>query len=256
MIDIFDIIHQRTSIRKYQDSPVPDQVLEKILAGGQRAPFTGQQCTVILTTDPDKRQKVAEWLGYLPREAPVYMLFCVDFRRLRRIVARYQRELSFANIALLWWGIQDVCYFAENVVIAGQAMGLGSCFMGGTPWRSDELCDLFQIPQMVFPIVGLVMGYPAEQPAPRARIPLKYVVHRDRYHDLTEQQLTEAIQVMDLDVLKEGYYRKYTTGFRHMEGEPELSDEEYTYGEHTSRKFGTGFGEDLRNRLARQGIAL
>lgn len=254
--DLFDLFHSRTSIRQYQDRPVPEQVLEQILAAGQRAPYTGQQCSVILTTDPEKRNTVGEWLGFLPRAAPVYMLFCVDFRRLERIVEQHGRQLSFANIALLWWGIQDVCYFAENVVVAATGLGLGTCFMGGTPWRSDELCELFEIPRMVFPVVGMVAGYPDESPTPRARIPLQYVVHRDRYRDLSPEELAEAIHIMDDDVLREGYYQKYTTGFRHLEGEPQLSDEEYTYGEHTSRKFGTGFGEDLRGRLSRQGINL
>ena len=255
-MDVFELLHQRASIRRFEERGVPEEIIEKILGAGQRAPYTGQQCSVIVTTDPEKRKQVGEWLGYLPRSAPLYLLFCVDFRRLGKIVARYGRELRFANIALLWWGIQDVCYFAENVVLAGEAHGLGSCFMGGTPWRSDELCALFEIPQWVFPVVGLVMGYPAEHPAPRARLPLHSVIHRDRYRDLTEPELTEAIEIMNLDILREGYYQKYTTDFRHKPGEPELSDEEYTYGEHTSRKFGTDFGQDLRDRLARQGIAL
>jgi nitroreductase len=257
--DLFDVIDRRASIRQYEDRPVADDILQKVVSAGQRAPYAGQLYTIIVTSDPVKRQAVGELLGALPRKAPVLMLFCVDFRRLNKFVRRYKREIRMANSGLLWWGIQDACYAAENVVLAAEALGLGSCFLGGTPWQSRGLCELFSIPQEVFPVVGLVLGYAAEHPEPRPRLPLKFVVHWDGYHDLTEEDVTEALAVMDAGILHEGYYNKYQTAFRRLQGEPELSDEEYTYGEHTSRKFATiwdNFGQDLRDNLASQGIAL
>lgn len=230
-----------------------------LVGAGQRAPYSGQLCSVIVSTDSGKRNAVSEWLGVLPKQAPLFMLFCVDLRRLHKFVSGQGRQVMLADSALLWLGIQDVCYFAENVVLAAEGLGLGSCFQGGVPWFSRELCALFSVPERVFPVVGLVVGYPAEHPKPRVRIPLKFILHEDGYHDLTEEEVSEALSIMDADVLREDYYKKILTQFRHMEGEPELSDDEYTYGEHTSRKFGTRsgrWGRDLRDNLLQQGIGL
>jgi nitroreductase len=257
--DVFDVIDRRASIRKYEDRPVPDHVVEQVAAAGQRAPFTGQLYSMIFTSDPEKRQAVGEWLGALPRKAPVFMLFCVDFRRLNRFVTRYGREVMMATSGLLWWGIQDVCYVAENIVLAAEAKGLGTCFLGGTPWVSEPLCRIFSIPQQVFPVVGLVMGYPAEAPEPRSRIPLRFVLHKDAYRDLTEDDVSGALAVMDAGLLREGYFHKYQSGFRTLKGEPVLSDQEYGYGEHTARKFSSiweTFGYDLKQNLLKQGIEL
>jgi FMN reductase (NADPH) len=257
--DLFNLIHRRASTRRFEDRPVPDDIVERLLAAGQRAPYTGQLYSVIVTADPEKRNLVSDWLGPLPRRAPLFLLFCVDFRRLDKFAVRYRRQVILGGAALLWWGIQDTTYVAENVVLAAEALGLGSCFLGGTPWYSGELCELFSIPERVFPVVGLVVGHPAEHPEPRPRIPLKFVVHQEHYHDLTEEEVTEALSVMDAGILREGYYKKYNTAFRHLKGEPELSDEDYTYGEHTSRKFGTYWdtlGRDLRENLRKQGIKL
>lgn len=257
--DLFDTITRRTSIRHYEDRDVSDEVIQTIVAAGQRAPYAGQLYSIIVTSDSRKRLAVGELLGALPRKAPVFMLFCVDFRRLNKFVERYGREVLLASSGLLWWGIQDVCYVAENVVLAAEALGLGSCFLGGTPWQSPGLCQIFSIPQQVFPVVGLVLGYPAEHPEPRPRIPIKFVLHKDKYYDLSEDDVTEALAVMDAGILREGYYKKYQTAFRRLGGEQELSEDEYTYGEHTSRKFSSvweSFGYDLRTNLSKQGIEI
>ena len=254
--DLFEVIGRRASIRRYEERPVPDETIEKLVVAGQRAPYAGQLYSIIVTTDSEKREAMGELMGALPRRAPVFMLFCVDFRRLNRFVKRYGREVVLATSGLLWWGIQDVCYAAENTVLAAEALGLGSCFVGATPWHSRKVCALFSIPQGVFPVVALVLGYPAEKPEPRPRIPTKFVLHRDQYRDLTEEDITEALAVMDAGLLREGYYKKYQIAWR-VQNESHVSEEEYAYGEHTSRKFSSGWlalGYDLKQNLFDQGI--
>ena len=66
---------------------------------------------------------------------------------------------------------------AENMVIAAESLGMGSCFLGMTPYRAERIQKQYQLPKRVFPLVELVMGYPAEEfPAPAALSTQVYAV--------------------------------------------------------------------------------
>jgi len=76
---------------------------------------------------------------------------------------------------------------AENMVMAGESLGLGSCFLGAAPYRADKIAKKYQLPPRVFPMVQLAMGYPAENPPPRPRYPLEFTLFEDVYPELTDE---------------------------------------------------------------------
>jgi len=98
---------------------------------------------------------------------------------------------------LLLLGMQDAALMAENMVIAAESLGMGSCFLGGMPFNSDALIEKFKLPKRVFPMVGLTMGFPAENPPPRPRYPLDFVLFENEYPDFTQDQIQAAMRVMD-----------------------------------------------------------
>ena len=71
------------------------------------------------------------------------------------------------DLSLLLFGIQDAALMAENMVIAAESLGLGSCFLGAAPYIAAEIIKEYKLPQRVFPLVQLAIGYPAENPPPR-----------------------------------------------------------------------------------------
>jgi nitroreductase len=231
------ILHHR-SIRKFEDKDVSDTILEEIVRAGQQAPFTGQMYSVIVCKDEEKKKKVAQYLG-LADKAPVFMLFCADFRRLETFIAAKGRQNQMEEIALLIFGVQDVAYMAQNVVTAAESLGLGTCFLGGALWVR-ELAYLFDLPERVVPIVGMVLGWPAQNPPVRPRIPLTCVLHYGSYHDLTDGEVDEALEVMDAGLIREGYYKKLQAKIP-IEGEDEETYDTYGWGEHVSRKYGSAF---------------
>ncbi len=231
------ILHHR-SIRRFTDKEVPDETIEKIVRAGQQAPFTGQTYSVIVCKDKEKKKKVAAHLGLADR-APVFMLFCADFRRLEKFIAAKGRENQMEEVGLLIFGVQDVAYMAQNVVTAAESEGLGTCFLGGALWV-EELAEIFGLPERVIPIVGMVVGWPAEDPPVRPRIPLKCVLHYETYHDLTDEEVSEALKVMDAGLIREGYYKKLQAKIQ-VEGEDKETYDTYGWGEHVSRKYGSAF---------------
>ena len=128
---------------------------------------------------------------------------------------------------------------AENMVIAAESLGLGSCFLGGIPYKSKEIIRKYRLPERVFPLVGLAMGYPASNPPVRPRFPLEFTLFEDEYPQFTEENIRQAMQVMDEGYLAQDYYRKANYIIPLEDGRPEVfTFENYSWTEHISRKIG------------------
>src|SRR5512136_327078 len=176
------------SVRKYTSEKPSDEVVETIVRAGQQAPFASQLYSVLL-----KR-------GKAPFGAPLWFTICVDLYRLERFMKLRGWEVKTNDLSLLFFGIQDAAYMAQNMVVAGESLGLFSCFLGEARYMDDKIALDFKLPPGVFPLVQLVMGYPAEEFPPRPRWPLSFTLFEDQYPEFTDEQVAEAMKVMD-----EGY---------------------------------------------------
>lgn len=256
---VLENLLNRASIRRFKDQDVADHVIETIVRAGQQAPFTGQMYSVVVTKDQAKREQMAQLFGRLPTAGPVFMLVCVDFRRLEKFITSKGRTNSFHDDWMMILGIQDASYFAQNMVTAAESLGLGSVFLGSAPWYTERLAEIFALPPRVWPMVGLVLGYPDEHPAARPRIPLDNVLHWDDYHELDEQGVARSLSVMDAGLIREGYYRSLNGKIPlHNSEEDKVTYNEYGWSEHISRKYGQGGvrAADMKAILAKQGVHL
>jgi len=160
---------------------------------------------------------------------------------------------------MLVFGIQDAAYMAENMVIAAESLGLSSCFLGSAPYMAERIAKEFKLPKRVFPLVQLVMGYPAEEYPPRPRFPLSFTLFEDEYPRFSDEQVADAMRVMDEGYLAQGYYRKQKAKIR-LEGDrPEtFTYDTYSWTEHISRKWGQWFSdpEELLEQLKLRGFDL
>ncbi len=246
---VLEKLFNRKSIRSYTDQEVSDEILHTIVRAGHQAPFAYQLCSVLLS-----RQRQQN-----PFDAPMLFTICVDSHRFELIMERRGWKLLQNDLSLLLFGIQDAAYVAENMVIAAESLGLGSCFLGFTPYRSDKIIAQYQLPSRVFPLVGLAMGYPAENPPVRPRYPLEFSLFEDRYPEFSEEQIRSAMQVMDEGYLAQDYYRKANYIIPLEEGKSEAyTFENYGWTEHISRKVGQWLRspEELVEQLEKCGFDL
>ncbi|MDP2871467.1 MAG: nitroreductase family protein [Bacillota bacterium] len=249
----------RASVRQFEPREVPREVVERLARAGQQAPFTGQMYSLVVTGDPEKRRRLSDVFGPLVLRAPLFMLVCIDFRKLERFIAYRGRTNRTDDLGMLFVGIQDASYAAQNIVLAAEAEGLGSCFLGAAPFRAADLIPLFKLPKRVYPLVGLVLGYPAERPAARPRIPLDNCLFWEEYQDLSEQQVAAAMAVMDAGLIREGYYAKLNAKIPLVRGDDPVGYDEYGWSEHVSRKYGergAARAAALLDTLRRQGVNL
>jgi len=217
------------SIRKYSDQMPSDEVIETIVRTGQQAPFAYQCYSILLSRNR----------GQNPYKAPLLFTICLDPHKFELIMTKRNWKLITNDLAFLVLGIQDAALMAENMVIAGRSLGLGSCFLGNPPHRAEEIAKEYDLPKRVFPLVQLVMGYPAEDPPPRPRYPLKFVLFEDKYYKLDQNTISKAMKQMDQGYLAQNYYRNLKAKIP-LKGDREetFTYDNYSWTEHICRKLG------------------
>lgn len=177
-----DAILRRRSVRRFRPDPVPDDLLRLVLEAGTLAPTGGnmQPWEFLLVEDPAMKEALVNetYSGYYSgpgnpqrwiASAPVLIVLLCNFKR---TLARYGE--SALKIAPL-----DVAAAAENMILTAAHNGLGSCWVAG--FREEEVCRLLGLPELVRPMGLLPIGWPAEEPAAKPRLPLRLITHRDRY---------------------------------------------------------------------------
>ena len=234
--DIFQIINERRSIRTFRDKPIPDDVLKKIIEAGLKAPFAAQLCSIIYTKDKEKA-KALEIFTY--PTAPVTLVFFVDVNRLEKIMRARGHEYTHDDMMSLWLGIQDVSLIVENLTLAAEAMGLGSVLLGVAPIRAEKIAEVFKVPERVFPVVGMSLGYPdlSDETEVRPRFPLQQSAFEDEYRDHSEEDIRNCIEKMDSGYIAQGYYIKKKIKIPLGDREDNVGYDKYSWSEHISRKF-------------------
>jgi len=237
---VIDTMMQRKSIRKYTSQQPDADVLETIVRAGQQAPFAYQLGSVIMSRDREHN----------PFSAPLLFTICMDMHRFELIMAQRGWKVAANDLSILILGIQDATLMAENMVVAAESLGLGSCFLGAWPYMAKKLRRQYKIPERVFPVVGLTMGYPAENPPTRPRYPLNVHMFEEEYPQLDDSTIQQAMQAMDDGYLAQDYYRNANYMIP-LSGDHQetFTFDNYSWTEHISRKLGL-WQRDSRSILA------
>jgi FMN reductase (NADPH) len=244
---VLDTLLQRKSTRKYTDEMPSDEVIHTIVRTGQQAPFAFQMGSLLLSRARQRH----------PFKAPLLFTVCVDSHRHELVMQRRGWKMATNDLSLLFFGIQDAAYMAENMVAAAESLGLGSCFIGNAPYRAEEIIQEYKLPKRVFPLVQLVMGYPAEERPPRPRYPLDFSLFEGEYPEFSEAHIQRAMQEMDEGYIAQDYYKRVGLMIKLQEGQEEkYTFESYGWTEHISRKTGQWLRnpEDILSQLEKCGF--
>jgi len=173
-MDLFEAIRNRRSVRAFKPEPVSDELLNKILEAARWAPSAGncQPSDFIIVKDPEVKKDlcVAALYQDFIEEAPVNIVVCANEERSAGTYGNRGRRL---------YCLLDAAAATQNLLLAVHALGLGACWIGA--FRDEEVAKALNLPEWVRPIAIIPIGYPAEEPSPTTRIPLKNLVHRERY---------------------------------------------------------------------------
>ncbi len=201
MNDVLRTIHERKSVRVFEERPIEAADKDTILLAATAAPSAGNQqlYTIIDITDQSLLDKLSISCDDQPfiATAPMALVFCADQQKW---YDAYQaggcvpRDPGPGDLIL---AVADACIAAQNAVIAAQSLGIGSCYIGDIMERCEEHRELLHLPDYVFPVVMLVLGYPTSQQLARpkpARSALKHIVHENQYRHMDDAELSDMLR--------------------------------------------------------------
>lgn len=177
----------RGTCRKFRADAVPESLLQTLLACAQSAPSKSdlQQYSIVVVQDGAAHGQIASWLPAMPwvAAAPVFLVFCADTRRNRRVCEIRGRPHANNNLDTFLNATVDAALALGAFITAAEGAGLGCCPISYVRNHLEEITPLLALPPGVFPVAGLCVGYPAERAPVSMRLPPSLVIHRDRYDD-------------------------------------------------------------------------
>lgn len=186
-------LEKRTSIRKYAQREVSNELLHRLLQEAERTQTMGnlQLYSVIITRSEEQKAALATAHFNQPMVtgAPVVLTFCADFRRTtrwaeeRKAQPGYDNFLSFINAAT------DALLYCQTFCNLADEEGLGYCYLGTTVYMPKQIIEVLQLPRLVFPVATITLGWPDEQPPLSDRLPLESIIHEERYEDYTPERI-------------------------------------------------------------------
>ncbi|MCW4051337.1 MAG: nitroreductase family protein [Candidatus Bathyarchaeota archaeon] len=225
---VIDCLLGHRSIRKYTDDDPTNEVLETVVRAGQQAPFASQTYSILLSRDRKKN----------PWNAPLLFTICIDAHKFEAIMKERDWTFRMNDLSFMFLSIQDASLAAENMIIAGRSLRMGSCLLGAASSRAVKIAEEYDLPERVFPLVQLTMGYPDENPPTRPRYPLNYTLFEDKY-EFTRKDVLEAMRIMDEGYLAQDYYKKANAKIPITVGkEDKYTFDDYSWTEHICRKLG------------------
>lgn len=194
MNEVIGLLQAHRSIRNFSQQPIEDGLLKTLIKSGQHAPSSSflQAYSVIQIRDPIKRETLAAWCGDQEHiiKAPVFLVFCGDMYRLQHACEKHDVTMVQGMTEQLVIASVDAAIMAQNVLTAAESMGIGGVYVGAIRNNPQGVSELLKLPKHVFPVFGMSLGYPAEEPQCKPRLPLSMVLMEEEY-SYDEQLLDE-----------------------------------------------------------------
>ena len=187
MQSVIDLLQSHTSIRKFTSQPIDEALLFDLLRAGQGAATSSflQGTSVIRVRNAETRKAIAEVAGgqrYI-ETASEFLVFCADLKRPANCCAQHDVEFEGDYTEQFIIATVDVALMAQSMVAAAESTGLGICYIGAIRNDPQTVTDLLQIPKHVYPVFGMCLGYPDQQPEVKPRLPLEVVLKDEVYDD-------------------------------------------------------------------------
>lgn len=184
------------SIRHFTNEKLTAAEITTLVDAAQHTPTStfSQQYSIISVTDPQKLAVLSKITGHswLENSGHFFLFLADQYRNAQLITATPTAVANLHSTDKLLAGIFDASIAVEAMVVAGESLGLGSTIMGSVLNDVPQLIDLFHLPELTFPVFGLAIGHPAEEPEQKPRMPQSLIHFTNDYQPLTVDDPTLA----------------------------------------------------------------
>lgn len=193
--EMIDTVKNRRTIRKYQQKDISCNLLNDLLEASFRASTMGgmQLYSVVVTRDVEKKAQLspAHFNQPMIKGAPVVLTFCADFNRFSKWCKERNAEPGYNNLMSFLNAAMDTLLVAQTFCTLAEEAGLGICYLSTTTYNPQMIIDTLGLPELVFPITTVTVGYPAEEPKQVDRLPVEGLIHEEGYHDYSAEDINK-----------------------------------------------------------------
>jgi len=191
---VIDTLNSRVSVRKHTGEPLTDELLEKIIHASRRAPTSSnmQAFSYIVVRDLEKRRKLAELVGNQNHvnTSEVFIAVCADIHRLDMACkihdVKFEKSFEITLTAMV-----DAAIAGTAFSLAAESFGLGTVMVGGIRNHPLEIAEVLKLPEGVFAVFGMSIGWPSVRPPQKPRFGPGLNVFYEEYGTISEEQLRD-----------------------------------------------------------------
>lgn len=175
MNETIRLLNERKSVRVYEPGPLPPVVKKAILNAAIQAPTAGNMTlyTILDITNQALKDRLSETCDHQPfiATAPLVLVFCADYHRWFTLFQQNEPATRRPGEGDLLLAMSDALIAAQSAVVAGEALGVGSCYIGDILENYEIHRDLLKLPAHVLPVAMVCFGVPTEEQKTRQKPP-------------------------------------------------------------------------------------
>ena len=203
MNNVIEQLLKRKSVRAYEVKAIPEADVRAILESAVQAPTAGNMTlwSAIRVSDPEKKEALAASCDNQPfiAKAPLVLVFCADYKRWFDLFKTLDlgEELRRPGEGDFLLAMSDAVIAAQSAVVAADALGYGSCYIGDILENCDTQRAILGLPEYVKPVCMVVIGAPTQQQKERkkpARFAVEDVVHENGYKSADAQTFRAMLE--------------------------------------------------------------
>jgi FMN reductase [NAD(P)H] len=208
MLNVNKVIQNHRSVRNFVDKDIPQDMLDSILLSAQAMPSSNnnQDITIIVIKDKLRKDIIAELSGNQKhiKEAPVFLIFLADLYKTSLACEKNNIEQNLENpLDKIVTATFDAGIAMGSAIISAESLGLGVTPIGGIRNNLERISKILELPEYVFPLVGLCLGFPYNIPNKKPRFPLPAFKHDEVYKkEAIESYINEYDEIMQNYLIK------------------------------------------------------
>ena len=188
----------RRTVRRYSDRVPDESLLDLLVAAALSASAKSdfQQASILRLRDTAKRAAIGKLFPSMPwiANAPVFFVFLGDARRLQRIGEMRGKPVRNGTLEGFFNASIDAALAMQVMILCAESAGFGVCPISVIRNEVDKVAAVLGLPDLVFPVAGLCLGYPQAEGYVSLRLPRVATTHCDRYDD---SELASAVDDYD-----------------------------------------------------------
>lgn len=205
-----ELINKRASVRKFNDKPIPEEIMNQIIHAAMRAPTAGNMMmySIIKIKNKETLKLLSKSCDNQPfiEKADTALIFVADLNKwhkyfllngVREFAEKTNRVYESPTIADLMLAVNDAVIAAQNAVIAAESFDIGNCYIGDIMENIEYHRELLNLPEYTFPATMLVLGNFDQYPSARERFDEKHVVFDEKYKDLDDAEIMDMFKVKE-----------------------------------------------------------